>query len=199
MNRGRLARWYVPAAAGVAVVALLVACDPISQVENSLLFPASHVPLGEPASRGVPAFRTQHLTTADRLTLTFWAAPAQPDMPTIIDLHGDGSRASDDMQAGKVPQDQALQAKSLHRTAYLAEFAAHPLDAPERPSLIAWAQAARDMLIDELGAVDRWPNLAAVPEALASNATSLDDLAARWRINPPICRARYHAESGTPP
>ena len=68
-------------------------------MENSLLFPASHVPLGEPASRGVPAFRTEHLTTADRLTLTFWAAPAQPDMPTIIDFHGNGSRASDDVPA----------------------------------------------------------------------------------------------------
>lgn len=83
---------------------------------------------------------------------------------------------------------------AARRSGYFAEFAALLLRAPHRAELLAWSEAAHSQLRSALGPVAEWPPLAAVPGGRAREVTGLDELAARWRISPPLDRARFLSE-----
>lgn len=92
---------------------------------------------------------------------------------------------------------QTMASDDARRAGYFAEFAALLLGAPRRAELLAWSEALHVRLRSALGPAPGWPPLAAVPGGHARAVTGLDELAARWRISPPLDRARFLAERPT--
>ena len=90
---------YLPGPMTVAAIGIgLYGCAALALWggQERLIFRRDARPLGEvPEALAACGFRAERLTTADGLTLAFWAAPPRPGHPTLVVFHGNVGNAGD--------------------------------------------------------------------------------------------------------